>query len=383
MTLHVGHVKGNYGQVGGIESMLEGVMPHLAQQPGVTPILYFVTRDRDPALEARLSAEGRVALRMIPWRGLMAAPLAARHLAQAMAQDGVGVIHTHDMRANLLAALQQPFTRRPWICHIHGWLGATHSPLYRAFEGVDRALMRRADLVLTGSHATLAEVQAAGARRARVLPNAVPLPPDLPRSAARAQLDLPQDAVIFTVMGRLHPGKGQDLFLRALAALPAAVNWLGVLTGTGPEDAALRALAVELGIADRLRFTGFVESTAPWVAASDVIAVPSRKESLPLTCLEGMAAARAVVAAAAGDLPRVIRQDETGIIVPVDDADALAAAFARLAADGALRDRLGVAARAHILRHHTAQVLAASMAQAARDLAAGVADQPLAATVRS
>lgn len=383
MTLHVGHVKGNYGQVGGIESMLEGVMPHLAQQQGVTPILYFLTRTRDPALEARLTAAGRVALRVIAWRGLMAAPLAARRLAQAMAQDGVGIIHTHDMRANLLAAMQQPFTRRPWICHIHGWLGATHSPLYRAFEAADHALMRRADLVLTGSYATLAEVQAAGARQARVLPNAVPLPPDLSREAARRQLGLPADAVIFTVMGRLHSGKGQDLFLRGLAALPRAANWMGVLTGTGSEDASLRALAADLGIADRLRFTGFVQTTVPWVAASDVIAVPSRKESLPLSCLEGMAAARAVVAAAAGDLPRVIRQGETGIIVPVEDAVALAAAFARLLDDAGLRDRLGAAARAHILRDHTAEVLADRLTQAARDIAARGRDQLVAKIFRS
>lgn len=382
MTLRIGHVKGNYGQVGGIESMLEGVMPHLADQPGAEPVVYFLTRTRDPALEARLSAGGRVTLRPIRWRGLAAAPLAARALARAMAADGVAVMHSHDMRANLLAALQQPFSRRRWICHIHGWLGATHRPLYRAFEAVDRALMRRADLVLTGSHATLAEVQAAGARRARVLPNAIALPPDLPQAEARAQLGLPPGAVIFTVMGRLHPGKGQDLFLRALAALPREANWHGVLTGTGPEDAALKSLAGDLGIVGRLRFTGFVETTAPWVAASDVIAVPSRKESLPLTCLEGMAAARAVVAAAAGDLPRVISDGQSGLIVPIDDAGALAAAFARLLPDAALRARLGAAARAQILRDHTAEGLARRMTDAARDLVAPEA-QPATATVRS
>ncbi len=367
--IRIAHVKSNYGQVGGIESMLEGLMPYLAAQDGTEVVIYFLSHAPDPALQARLSANGKVRLRLIPWRGLKAAPWVARRMAKAMAEDGIDVMHTHDMRANLMAAMVRPFAPVRWICHIHGWLGATHSPLYRTFEALDRSLMRRADLVLTGSQATLDEVQAAGARTTQMLPNAVPLPDLADRGAARAELGLDPGAVIFTVLGRLHHGKGQDLFLRALASLPPSGQWRGIITGTGPEEASLRALADALGIAARVQFTGFVTATAPWIAASDVIAVPSRKESLPLTCLEGMAMARAVVAARAGDLPRVIRHGETGLLVPIDDDVALGAAFARLLQDAALRQSIGQNARAHIQAEHTVPILAARMAGAARDQA--------------
>ncbi|MGB8813753.1 MAG: glycosyltransferase family 4 protein [Paracoccaceae bacterium] len=359
--IRVAHVKGNYGHVGGIESMLEGLMPEFAALPEVEPLVIFVSRQRDPALEARLTAHGRVRLIVLQWGGLATAPLVAWRLARVLRDEKISVVHTHDMRANLVVALARPLCATPWIAHVHGWLGATHSRLYRAFEAVDRALMRRADHVLTGSHAALAEVRAAGARVASVVPNAVPLPPLPDQAAARRALGLTPDGVIFAVLGRLHPGKGQDLFLQALATLPRDVAWQGVIVGTGDAADSLSASVDALGLGDRVRFAGFVASTVEWIAASDVIAVPSRKESLPLTCLEGMAQGRAVVVSRAGDLPLVVQHDVNGLVVPIDDAVALGQAFARLLQDGPLRQRLGDAARAHIEAHHTVAVLARQM----------------------
>lgn len=367
--IRVAHVKGNYGHVGGIESMLEALMPEFSRQPGIETVVILLSHNPDPALEARLSAGGKVRLIRLPWQGLARSPKTALVLSRLVKTEEINLLHTHDMRANLVVAMVRMANRIPWICHIHGWLGATHSRLYRAFEAVDRALMRRADHVLTGSHATLAEVRAAGAHAASVVPNAVDLPAPADRVAARQALGLAQDRVMFSVLGRLHPGKGQDLFLRALSRLPPDLPWQGVIVGSGSEEAALKTLAVSLGLGDRLRFAGFVDSTAPWIAASDVIAVPSRKESLPLTCLEGMAHGRAVVVSAAGDLPRVVTDGQTGLIVPIDDAEALARAFHRLLQDADLRVRLGNAARVHIAEHNTVAVLAKQIAEVQRKLA--------------
>lgn len=367
--IRVAHIKSNYGHVGGIESMLESLMPEFAVQPGIESVVIFLSREPDPALEKRLSAGGKVRLIRLPWTGLAASPKTALALRRLVCDENIALLHTHDMRANLLAALVRIFQRVPWICHIHGWLGPTHSRLYRMFEAVDRALMRRADHVLTGSYATLDEVRLAGARAASVVPNAVLLPPPTDRGSARQSVGLPEAGVIFTVLGRLHPGKGQDLFLNALSRLPRDMPWQGVIVGSGGEDAALKALANTLDLGNRLRFAGFVESTAPWIAASDVIAVPSRKESLPLTCLEGMAQGRAVVVSTAGDLPRVVSDGRTGLIVPINDAPALEAAFLRLLLDSELRTQLGEAARTHIAENNTVSVLARQIATVQRQVA--------------
>ena len=82
--IRVAHVKSNYGHVGGIESMLESLMPEFALQPGIEPLVIFLSSDPDPALEARLSAGGRVRLIRLPWPGLAASPKAALSAVKAV-----------------------------------------------------------------------------------------------------------------------------------------------------------------------------------------------------------------------------------------------------------------------------------------------------------
>ncbi len=382
--MRVAHVKSLYGPIGGIETMLEGVFPALAAHPGVEPVLFFVSHQPAPDLMHRLTAGGRIECHRLAWHGLKGLPLTIASLLRELKAGGIDVIHTHDMRANLLAATSRPFRRAPWLCHVHGWLGPTHKGRHRVYEAMDRRLVRGADHVLVGSHAAKEEVRAEGVRSCSVAWNAVPLPDIPPRSdaagqnagqafgqaAARKRLGLDPGKVVFTILGRLHAGKGQDLFLEALAALAGSPQWQGVIVGVGEMEGGLKALAARLGIAERVRFTGFVESTAPWIAASDVIVVPSRKESLPLTCLEGMAHGKAVIVSTAGDLARVVDDGRSGLVVPIGSARAITAAMARLLADEAERERFGAAARRHVEKHHSAERLAGEMIRAARDLLA-------------
>ncbi len=366
--MKVAHIKSRYGQIGGIESMLEDLMPELVRDPASDPLMVLVADREDAELEARLTARGAAPLRRVAWAGLASAPGTAFRLAKLLRDEKVDVVHTHDMRANLLAAMSRPMLGMPWICHVHGWLGPTHRGVHRLYEAVDRRLVRFADHVLVGSHATLDEVVEAGARSATVAWNAVKQPP--PPAASRIALGLPEDAVIFTVLGRLHPGKGQDLFLDALGGLATRPNWHALVVGAGETDLALKRRAADLGITDRVTFTGFVDTTGDWTAASDVIVVPSRKESLPLTCLEGMARSKALIVSAAGDMPRVVADGKSGLVVPVDDVGALRAAMLQLLGDAALRRRMGEAAHARYLSHHTAPALARAMAGCAADVSA-------------
>ncbi len=366
--MRVAHVKSLYGPIGGIETMLEGVFPALAAHPGVEPVLFFVSHQPAPDLMHRLTAGGRIECHRLAWHGLKGLPLTIASLLRELKAGGIDVIHTHDMRANLLAATSRPFRRAPWLCHVHGWLGPTHKGRHRVYEAMDRRLVRGADHVLVGSHAAKEEVRAEGVRSCSVAWNAVPLPDVL--AGDREGLGLDPGKVVFTILGRLHAGKGQDLFLEALAALAGSPQWQGVIVGVGEMEGELKALAARLGIAERVRFTGFVESTAPWIAASDVIVVPSRKESLPLTCLEGMAHGKAVIVSTAGDLARVVDDGRSGLVVPIGSARAITAAMARLLADEAERERFGAAARRHVEKHHSAERLAGEMIRAARDLLA-------------
>jgi glycosyltransferase involved in cell wall biosynthesis len=373
--LRVAHLKSRYDRIGGIESLLEGLMPELARQPDAEPLLVFVADRRDRELEARLTANGTVPLVWLPWSGLALSPLSAMRLVRILRAHKISVIHTHDMRANLLAAMSRPILGIPWLCHMHGWLGHTHKGVHRFYEGVDRRLVGLADHVLVGSYAALDEVRSAGARSSSIAWNAAAIA--VPAVTARADLGLPSDVVVCTVLGRLHPGKGQDIFLKALGSLAAHAGWHAVLVGVGETEAELKQMAATLAIADRVTFTGFVERPTDWIDASDVIVVPSRKDSLPMTCLEGMARAKALVVSAAGDMPRVVPDGEAGLVVAIDDVDGLRAALAVLLDDPARREILGQAAKARFLAHHTPAALARQMTDSAMGLIPSLDDRGL------
>lgn len=159
-------------------------------------------------------------------------------------------------------------------------------------------------------------------------------------------------------MGRLHTNKDFPTLLRALARLPAHVQL--DLAGEGPDRAALEAEAHSLGIADRVAFLGWRQDVGALLAAAEMLVVPSRIEPLGNVVLEGFSAARTVVATAADGPREVIREGETGLLVPIGDDAALAAAIADLLANPDRADAIAAAGRACFEAEHAeAPVLAA------------------------
>jgi glycosyltransferase involved in cell wall biosynthesis len=358
------HLKGDYGRIGGPESLLRETLPAL-RAAGQEIVFASLQREPSRPFAAEIVPRGDVPTVALRWYGLAGAPLAARELLAELRRRGTQVLHTHDMRAALVAALVQPFFRGKWVGHAHGWLGSTHTPLYRAFESIDRRLLRRADRLVVGSHATAAEAAKLGLAGALVIPNAVPVPVSptaAERQASRAAFGLADGIVAIGSFGRLHAGKGHDLVIAAVAALkdrPLAL----LVAGEGEEREPLQRAIVEAGLGDRARLVGRTPDVGRFLAALDIVVVASRKESLPLAALEAMAASRAVVVSAVGDLPIVVRDDLDGLVVDPDDPIALAAALARLADDALLRDRVGRAARSRVEEGYSIAAHAAAVAR--------------------
>ncbi len=177
--------------------------------------------------------------------------------------------------------------------------------------------------------------------RAHHLPNFADIA-DAP-AADRAALDTPPDATVLLALGRLHENKALDVAIEALARLPGAYLWIA---GDGPLRRELEALAARSGMAPRVRFLGWRENTAGLFAAADVCVYPSRSEPHGTVTLEAWAYRVPLVAAASVGPSELIDDGVNGILVPIDDSGALAAAVARLIADRALAARLVAAGRA-------------------------------------
>ena len=171
--------------------------------------------------------------------------------------------------------------------------------------------------------------------RVRYIPNGI----DLARFAPR-----PRDggAVIGTVAA-LRPEKNLARLLGAFARLPGAPAL--VIVGDGPERPALEALAERLGVAGRVTFAGHQPDPAAFYAGFDLFALSSDTEQMPISMLEAMAAGLAVAATDVGDVRAMLAMENAPFVTTLDEA-ALAAAMARLLAEGDLLRRLGGANRA-------------------------------------
>jgi len=149
-------------------------------------------------------------------------------------------------------------------------------------------------------------------------------------------------------LGRLVSAKGFDVALDAFAQLAATVPGLEMdVAGDGPERGALEALALRLGIGDRVRFLGWVEPERVYeqLNQATVVLMPSRREGLPLVALQAGLMGRPIVASRVGGLPEVVRDGLSGSLVNPDDAHGLAAATRALLEDPDLTTRMGQAAR--------------------------------------
>ncbi|MCB6178829.1 glycosyltransferase [Rhodobacter sp. Har01] len=162
---------------------------------------------------------------------------------------------------------------------------------------------------------------------------------------SRASLTTPEGAFLVAASGRFVQRKGFDVLIRAVARLPGAWLWL---LGEGRERAALETLARDLGIADRVRFAGWVAEPIHLIAAADAFVMPSRHEPLGNTLLEAWAAGVPSVATRSEGPDWYMRDGIDGIVTALDDDVAIAAGLARIRDDAALaagfvanaRDRL-------------------------------------------
>jgi glycosyltransferase involved in cell wall biosynthesis len=151
-------------------------------------------------------------------------------------------------------------------------------------------------------------------------------------------------------VGRLIPIKGHIVLLRAFAEARRTLPGLELdIAGRGPLEPALRALARELGVGDAVRFLGHVTPIQSAIEHAAVVVVPSMGEGFGMVALEAMERARPVIAAEIGGLGEIVRDGETGLLVPPGEAEPLAAAILRVAGDRELARRMGEAGRRRAL----------------------------------
>jgi len=253
-------------------------------------------------------------------------------LRRYVRDEEVSVIHAHHRYHAVLARAISLLGRRVVVvatCHyVDGRTRLVNYPVTRiiAVSQATRRYLR--------AHLDVPE------DRITVIPHCLPPPlPVIDEIDARLS-DTARPLVVS--IGRLSPEKGFETFVRAMALLRTDPQKpRGVVVGDGPLRTYLERLAAE--IQSPLIFTGSVRGAQPYLARATIVVQPSLAETASLTVLEAGAYGRAVIATNVGGLPETIRNEETGLVVPPGDYEALALAIATLLGDEELRTRLGSA----------------------------------------
>lgn len=282
-----------------------------------------------------------------------------RALRSALADIDPDVIHTNGFKVHVLGSRAAP-RQAAVVWHMHEFV--SHRPLSRRLL---RHHVSRAAAIVANSKSVADDARAAlgGAAPVTHVYNAVdltefsPSGPSVDLDALAGLAPAPPGTIRVGLVATFARWKGHDVFLRALGDVSARVR--AYVVGGPAYDTAgsqrsieeLRACAASLGVADRAGFTGFVPKPAAVMRALDVVVHASTEpEPFGLVIAEGLACGRAVIVSAAGGAAELVEDDVDALTVTPSDSTGLARAIDRLAADAALRDRLGAAARASAQR---------------------------------
>ena len=319
------------GDAGGAKTHVLSLLRELNRTAG-TPLL---TLGDGPL--AREALETGLPCRVL--RGGFAACLL--QLRRIIAAEAPDLLHCHGARANLTGAMLKGLCSLPVISTIHSdWrLDYMGRPAARVSYGtLNAAALKKLDALVCVSDAMAGRVRARGFDRVFSIYNGADF--DLPRSAPAFPGD--PGAVTVAAAARFDPVKDLSTLLRGFAAAAERDPRLRLLlAGTGAEGSRLRALARESGCGERILFPGWVEDMEGFWASADVAVISSLSETFPYTLTMAARYGIPAVSTPVGGVPALIKDGVSGLLFPVGDAGALADALTALAADPALRGRLG------------------------------------------
>lgn len=356
-------------QLSGGEVALLRLLPHL---DGVEPHVILAEDGpfADRLVQAGISVEvlpmretvrglrkDRVTLRTLPIGAVVSTVAYTLRLAIHLRRLRPDVVHTNSLKSGIYGSIAGRLAGVPVVWHVRDRIATDYLPKL-AVQLVRGMTRRLPAVVITNSASTMQTLDphVAPVVLYSVLPEVLLPPPHAP----------PREPgeVVIGMVGRLAPWKGQQLLLRAFGEAFPADDARCVLIGSamfGEEDyaAGLAALVQELGLDGRVEFRGFRPDVWHELTRLDILVHASiTPEPFGQVVLEGMAAAVPVVAADAGGPAEIVSHDVNGVLYPMGDGKALAAALKSLAGDPGRRHRLAANGLTTVAAYHPDRVVA-------------------------
>lgn len=316
--------------------------------------------------------------------------LTAVRLSRSLRRRGVRIVHTHTSKGGMVGRLAARLAGCDVVIHhTHGFY---HAGLKR---GIKRSFMRslerffgrmddRQVFINSQEFDEAVAERIATPLQARLCFNGIEAPAgslDDP-AAVRARFGLPTGGPIVGSVCRIDfEQKGLDVGLRAFARVAEQVpEAVWVIAGTGDDAAEMDRRVTEAGLADRVLLLGHVVGAGAMHRAFDITFAPSRREGQSVSVLEAMACATPCVTTRISGNEDLVEQDVTGVMVSVDDVDAMVAELVALLGDGERRRRMGANALASYERTFTRDALLGRVKALYLDALAGEVALPITIT---
>jgi glycosyltransferase involved in cell wall biosynthesis len=267
-------------------------------------------------------------------------------IRELVSRTNADVVHAHGYKADIYTYFALRASRTPFVSTCHNWIDS--NLLVSLYGRADRFVLRNYAAVVAVSVEVKQTLLKAGVREDRIhlIKNGIDLRP-FAHASPSLRNGLPKDnPPVVGFIGRLSSEKGADIFLQAAAIVIVELpSTKFVIVGEGPDLDKLESLIDRLKLRENVSMVGRRNDMPSVYASLDLMVSPSRTEGLPMAILEGMASGLPIVATPVGDVPTVVLDGRTGVLVPPEDVPLLASAIVTLLRNPAERERLGSAAK--------------------------------------
>ncbi len=286
-------------------------------------------------------------------------------LVRFINEQKIDLVHTNSLKADIIGGAAARLASRPVVWHVRDRIEDDYLPksVVRIFRLLSHVMP---NYVIANSAATLRTLHLRKGARSASIPSGIDLNS---RSAVVHDGTSPgmfeegkgaRTGIRIGLVGRICPWKGQHIFIKAAALvsrrLPEARFLIigAALFGEDQYDQELRQLPAQLGIQDKVEFTGFQDNIKQAIAELDLLVHASTTgEPFGQVIIEGMAAGKPVVATNGGGVPEIVEDGRTGILVPMGDVEAMAEAICQILSNPVQAKEMGVRARQRVADHFT------------------------------
>ena len=261
------------------------------------------------------------------------------------------IVYAHSSKAGVIARIADIGLKNHCVYNPHGWAfnmrcSVKKRTLYTTIEKIAAPFCDKIICISDAEKQSAFDKKICRDDKLQVIFNGVDIEAyenGVRNTVTRKDLNIPKDAFVIGMVGRISPQKAPDVFVKMAKQVKAAVpNSHFIIVGNGNQEAEIRKYAEENGFLDSLHITGWVDNPMSYVELFDVACLLSRWEGVGLALPEYMMAGKPIVASRVDAIPNIIRDGKNGLLVEVDNDIEASRAVLRIYREVELKDRLVV-----------------------------------------